>query len=383
MTPVTYHLRSLLVRAPTSVAAAVGVGLVVFVCAAVLMLLGGLRHALTVADDPRRAVVLREGSEAELTSQFEAGHASRVAAAPEVEAAQAEVVVTMTLARADGGGAANAVLRGVGPASLALRPELRVIAGRRPTPGAAHELLVGRALLGRYHGMHLGGTLDLGDGSSPAQVVGVFAAAGSPTESEIWADLGLVQTVAGRRGLYSSMLVRLRHADDFARLAAWVAEDRDAGLVAERERDYLDRQGDRLAGFLLGIGALLGVCFWLAAAIGVTVTMHAQIARRRREIGVLRALGFTRASVLTGFLFEASIISVAGAALGVGGAALLADARFSLVNVTNWSQLIFELRLSAGVVGAALGIALVSGLLGGLVPALRAASIPPAHAVKR
>jgi putative ABC transport system permease protein len=111
--------------------------------------------------------------------------------------------------------------------------------------------------------------------------------------------------------------------------------------------------------------------------------MHAQIARRGREIGTLRALGFTRASVLTGFLFEATLIGAVGAALGLGGAALLAHARFSLVNVANWSQLIFELRLSPGVVAVALGIALGAGLLGGLLPALRAASTPPARAVKR
>jgi putative ABC transport system permease protein len=345
------------------------------------MLLHGMRHALAVGGDPRRAIVLREGSEAELTSQFDAAAAARIAAAPELERAQAEVVVTMTLARQDGGGAANAVLRGVEAGSLALRPELRLVAGR--WPGAPRELLVGRALIGRYRGVRLDQDVDLGDGREPARVVGVFATGGSPTESEIWGDLAFVQAVAGRRGLYSSLLVRLRRVEDFPRLADLVAADREAGLVAEREPEYLDRQGDRLARFLLGIAALLGVCFSLAAAMGVAVTMHAQVARRARELGTLRALGFSRAAVLTGMLFEALVIGAAGALLGLAGAALLAHARFSLVNVASWSQLIFELRLSPGVVGASLAVALGAGLVGGLVPALRAAAIPPAHALKR
>jgi len=383
MTPVSYHLRSLMVRAPTSAASAVGVGLVVFVCAAVLMLLGGLRHALAVGGDERRVVVLREGSEAELTSQFETSAAARATDAPEVEAAEAEVVITMTFARADGGGAANAVLRGVGPGSLALRPEVQLIAGRLPTTEGERELVVGRALLGRYRGLVLDGTVDLGDDLGQARVVGVIAAHGSPTESEIWASREFVQAVAGRRGLSSSVMVRLRSPGDFARYAARVHADADAGLVAERARDYLDRQGDRLARFLLGIGALLGACFSLAAAIGVTVTMHTSVARRSREIGTLRALGYTRAAVLGGFLFEALLIGGAGAVLGLAGAALLSHARFSLVNVANWSQLIFELRLSGSVVVAALVVALGAGVLGGLLPALRAAMIPPANAVRR
>jgi putative ABC transport system permease protein len=381
ITPLSYHFRSLLVRAPTTIASALGVGLVVFVCAAVLMLLGGLRHALAVGGDPRRVIVLREGSESELTSQFEVGAAQAARSAPEVEAAAAEVVVTVTLERADGGGVANVILRGVDEASAGLRPERRVLFD--VGGGSAPKVLVGRAIFGRFRGLTEYGKADLGEGLGTVDVAGVFASQGSATESELWADRDFVQRVAGRRGLYSSVLVRLRDANDFAAYAARVAADPAAGLVAERERDYLDRQGDRLARFLLGIGALLGVCFSLAAAIGVTVTMHASVARRRREIGTLRALGFTRSAVLAGFVVEALVIGGAGAALGLGGALALAHERFSLVNVANWSQLVFELELSGSVVGAALAIALGAGVLGGLVPALRAASVTPAQAVRR
>ncbi len=379
MIPFAYNLRSLAVRRATTIATALGIALVVFVFACTLMLLAGLRRTLSSAGHAEVMVILRDGSEAELTSQFERELADRVSASSEVQLAVSEVVVTMSMERLQGGGISNLVLRGITTGSAALRPELRIIAGRDARPGT-DEAIIGRAIRARFRSADLGGRLDLGPQRS-VQVVGIFESSGSALESEVWADRDIVSRAVGREGLISSVRVRMdpKQADLFI---TRVANERTLGLAAEREVDYFDRQNDRMSGFILGIGLMLSLCFALGGMIGAAITMHASIARRQREIGTLRALGFSRTNVLIAFLLEALLLALGGGLVGVAAALAMSRIEFSLVNVANWSEIVFAFRPTVGVLAVALGFAALMGLLGGLGPALRAARVPPVRAMR-
>ena len=241
--------------------------------------------------------------------------------------------------------------------------------------------MVGRAIAGRLEGAEVGGLLDLTPRRS-VRVVGAFAAGGSALESEVWADRDVVARAVGRQGLTSSVRVRLRDPGALASFAAGIADDPTLGLAAESEAHYDERQREGMARFVLGIGLLLCGCFALGGTIGAAVTMHASVAHRQREIGTLRALGFPRRDILVAFLLEALFLATAGGAAGVVGALALGRLRFSLINVANWSEVVFRFQPTPGVLLASVAFAAVLGLAGGLLPALRAASVPPIRAIR-
>jgi putative ABC transport system permease protein len=198
----------------------------------------------------------------------------------------------------------------------------------------------------------------------------------------VWADRDAIARAVGRDSLISSVRVRLHDASAVGAFAAGIADDPTLGLAAESEPRYDERQREGMARFVLGIGLLLCVCFALGGTIGAAVTMHASVAHRRREIGTLRALGFRRRQVLVAFLLEALLLASAGGALGVGGALALGQLRFSLVNVANWSEVVFRFEPTPGVLAASVAFAGALGLVGGLLPAIRAASVPPIRAIR-
>ncbi len=386
MIPLRYHLRSLFERRAMAGTAALGVALSVLVLGMVVALRTGLAAALGRSGAMDVAMVLRAGSEAELTSQFPAADVARVLVAPSIQAgpdgqplAEAEVVVTMSFDRAGGDGISSLVLRGIGPRSLALRAGLRIAQGRAPAPGA-DEAMIGSALVGRFAGLRLGGQLPLG--LRPLTVVGVLDARGGVVDSEIWADRDAVQRATGREALMSSVRVRLRAPSELEPLRSRVEQDRSLELHVESEPAYFERQRDRSAAFVLGIGTLVCAGFALAALLGAAVTLHALVAGRKTEIGVLRALGFSASQVLASFLLESVMVSLAGGALGIAGALALSGLELSLVNPANFSEVVFSLEPSLGMLGGAGAMALGMGLCGGLVPALRAARTRPAEAIR-
>ena len=386
MIPLRYHLRSLVERRAMAGAAALGIALTVLVLGMVVALRAGLASALGRSGRDDVAIVLRVGSEAELTSQFPAPDVQRVLVAPAIQpgpdgqpVAEAEVVVTMSFDRASGEGISNLVVRGIGPRSIALRPGLRIASGRAPSPGA-DEAMIGGALLGRFSGLSLGGQLPLG--RRPLTVVGVLDAQGGVVDSEIWADREAVQRATGREALVSSLRVKLRAPAELEGLRLGVEADRALELRVEGEPAYFERQRDRSTAFVLGIGTLVCAGFALAALLGATVTLHALVAGRKTEIGVLRALGFSAGQVLASFLLESVAVSLAGGALGIVGALALSGLELSLVNPANFSEVVFSLQPSMGMLAAALAPSLGMGLVGGILPAARAARTRPAEAVR-
>ncbi len=257
---------------------------------------------------------------------------------------------------------------------------MRIVEGRRAQPGT-DEVIIGQRLRGRFKGLELGQSFELRK-NRPAHVVGVFTHEGSAHESEIWADLDTVRSAYGRPGLYSAVRVQLSSPRQFEAFEAVVEQDKQLGLDAFREDRYYEKQSEGTSMFVTGLGTVIAVIFAIGAMIGAMITMYASIASRGREIGTLRALGFSRRSILGSFLLEAIVLALLGSALGTLASLLLGTVKFSMMNFASWSEIVFSFTPTAGILLTALIFAGFMGLCGGFFPALQAARISPVRAMR-
>jgi putative ABC transport system permease protein len=375
--PLKYNLRSLFVRRATTAATALGIALVVFVLASALMLAEGVKKTLGSAGRPDIAIVLRKGSTAELESGIEDPQIGLVKAMPGVKRAgteplgSGEIVVLATMPKIGVGGAANVTIRGLVEDGYKLRPEVTIVSGRKPAPGA-DEALVGARIAGRIEGLALGQAFDIKK-NRPVKVVGTFEAAGSAYESEVWVDRDVVRSSFGREGNVSSVRVALESPSAFEGFRANLEQDKRMGLQAMREPVYYDKQSEGTSLFISVLGSVVAFFFSLGAMIGATITMYASIANRRREIGTLRALGFSRTAILMSFLFEAVLLSLLGGAIGAVASLGMGAVKFSMVNFASFSEIVFQFEPTPRIVGTSLAVSMGMGLVGGFLPALRAA----------
>jgi putative ABC transport system permease protein len=378
MVPIAYSVRNLRVRATTTVVTALGIGLVVFVFATVLMLGEGIKKTLGRGGSPDVAIVLRDGSDAELSSGIELTSLGLITNAPEVRRrpdgrpdAVAETVVVVALDKFGTEGVSNVTVRGVPEDVFAFRPMVRVIAGRAPRPGS-DECVVGKAIRGRFRGLDLGQSLEVRKNRRLA-VVGVIDAAGSSHESEVWADREALRTAFGREASVSSVRVRLASIGGFEAFRSALESNRQLSVDVKREDVWYDEQSQGSRTFIQAVGLLVAVFFSVGAMIGAMITMHAAVAARQREIGTLRALGFSKGAILASFLLESLVLSLVGGMVGVLAALGMRFARFSFVNFATWSEVVFEFAPTPGILVASMVFAGVMGLLGGMFPAIRAA----------
>jgi putative ABC transport system permease protein len=385
--PIRYNVRSLAVRKATTVATAAGIALVVFVLASSMMLSAGIKKTLSASGRPENAVVLRMGSDAELGSLIEDSAVPLILAAPGVRVDEkgrpvgaAEIVVVGAMEKIGAEGVTNVSIRGVGDDVTRLRPEVHVVAGREPRPGS-DEAMIGARIRGRIRGLDLDQSFELKK-NRPVKIVGIFEAQGSSYESEVWVDRELLRQAYNRQGIVSSVRVRLDSPTKFDAFRAGVENDKRLGLQALRETTFYERQSENASTFVVGIGVVVSFFFGLGAIIGAVITMYAAVANRQREIGTLRALGFSRTSVLTSFLFEAVILSVVGGAVGALASMAMGFVRFSMVNFASWSEIVFSFDPTPSVIGTALVFACGMGVLGGLLPAIEAASTSPLKAIR-
>lgn len=376
--PLSYVVRNLATRRATTLLTAGGMALVVFVFATVLMLSEGLRTALVQSGSADNAVVIRHGAQTEVQSGVERSQAAVIESQPEVALdgqgrplASREIVVLISLPKRDSGGPANVTIRGVGAQGAALRPQVRLTAGRLFRPGAS-EVIAGRSVAERFQGAGLGETLRFGQ--REWRVVGLFDAGGSAFDSEIWGDAEQLMQ-AFRRPVYSSVIVRLRDAQAFDTFQARLAADPRLTVEIKRETRFYADQSETLARFIEILGLALAVIFSVGATIGAMITMYAAVANRTQEIGTLRALGFTRRRILTAFLAESLLLALAGGAVGVLAASFMQLFSLSTMNWQTFSEIAFGFRLTPGIVAASLGFALAMGVVGGFLPALRAARL--------
>jgi putative ABC transport system permease protein len=385
MVPVRYNVRSLIVRKLTTIAASTGIALVVFVFAAALMLNAGIQRAMVSGGRPDTVIVLRKGSDAELSSGI-SNEFKKLGDRPEVAqvggvGAIGEIVIVVTAELADGsGGISNVLVRGTSPEGMAFRPELKIVSGRAPKPGT-NEVIVGKAISGRFQGIGPGQRFELRR-NRPLEVVGEFTAGGSSYESEVWGDLDVIRKYLGRESVVSSVRVRLTDPSKFEAFRMSVEGDKDFSVKALRERDYYEQQSEGLSKFITLAGVALAILFSIAAMLGAAITMNSAVANRTKEIGTLRALGFSRRSILGSFVLESIFLAVAGGAVGLVFVMLLSLVKFPVMNWQTFSEIIIRFQATPGIIIYSLSFAVIMGFLGGLVPAIRAAYVSPVEAMR-
>jgi len=291
-----------------------------------------------------------------------------------------EVIVVAALEKIGAVGVTNVTIRGVPDNAMAFRPSMKLVDGRAPSPGS-DEVMIGQRIRGRFRGTDLGQSFDIKK-NRPVKVVGVFADGGSAYESEVWVGLDTLRTSYGREGIVSSVRVQLEGSSKFDAFQVAVEQDKRIGLMAQREPKYLEKQSEGLSVFIGAMGGLIAVFFSVGAMIGATITMYAAVANRQREIGTLRALGFSRSSILVSFLFESILLAGLGGVAGLVAALAMGSVKFSMMNFASWSEIVFTFEPTAQVLGTALFFALGMGLVGGFFPALRAARVSPVTAMR-
>lgn len=375
-------------RRNTTIATVGGVALVVFVLASSQMLAAGLRHTLGMAGKSDKAIVLQQSAYAEPNSRMSQTMLNVAAAAPGVQSGDqgeplvtGESVVNALLASvSDPNRIVSVLVRGVSANALQLRPEVVVVAGRSPKAGT-DEAMVGKRLLGRYQGLDLGGNLELKSGRK-IQIVGVFEAAGSSYESEVWADLDAVRTSLSWDGYLSSVTVKLASAAGFDAFASEVKLQSHDDAIAERESAYYSRISNGLSAIIAGLGGLIAVIFSLGAMLGAAITMYSSVGQRTKEIGVFRALGFKRSHIMIALMIEATTLAVLGAGVGVALSLLTSMLELATVNAATGAQIDLRFRPTLPILLGSVLAGTCVGLAGGLFPALKAARVNPLEAIR-
>jgi len=389
MIPLSYNLRSIVVRRTTSAAAVIGIALVVFVLASTLMLSAGIRDTLSRNGGVDSVVVIRKGSDNELSSIIDQNKVGTILSAPGVARSDGDIPIgtgeiAMIVQLAPTGnplGLTNVQMRGVDPTVLQkIRPRFRIVEGRMMAPGT-DEAIVGRAIEGQFEHLAVGDTIEPKK-NLPLKVVGTFEDGGSSLESELWADIDTTRAAFGRQGIVSSVRARLDDPSSFAAFEMTVESDKNLGLEAMTETEWSDKQSQFLSIFVTALGVIISFFFAIGAIIGAMITMYASIANRQQEIGTLRAIGFRRRHVLLSFILESVLLALTGGVLGCLAALGMSFVKFSILNFVTFSQMVFKFHATPSVFGVALVFTVGMGVLGGLLPAMRAARMSPVEAMR-
>jgi putative ABC transport system permease protein len=386
LVPLSYNLRSLFVRRSATVLTVLGIAATVTVLTGFLALRAGFRSVYTQGGRADVVLFLRPASTSEGQSSFSREQADRlVKSTPEVltepdgpPLAAMETYFAVRKQKAHGGGETNVPVRGVQPASFQLRDGLKVVEGR-PFHFGSDEIIVGRKLVDRMEGCRVGEVVQLN--LTPFRVVGVFAGPGA-CESEIWGDFERM-SVALAIPWANVVIARLRPGADFDALKARVASDKEIPAKVLRETDYLASQTNAL-GIMLGIvGGILGTVMGIAAIFTAMNTMLSALASRTHEIGILLATGFRPFAIFCSFLFEALTIGLLGGAIGCLLALPLNGIETGTTNWDTFTEVAFAFRVTPEVLRTAVIFSLILGLLGGAIPAWRAARLVPTEALRR
>lgn len=372
-------IRSIPERWAPSLVIVIGLAGVVAVFTALLAMAAGFAGTLQATGRTDMALILRGGSQAELNSAFDRDSTDLIKQEPGIRKgadgrplASAELMVIAELVRKDDvKSGANITVRGVEPEAFALRPQLKIIAGRNFTPGV-RELIVGQGVQRQFQGAEIGTVVRMR--GSEWTVVGTFAS-GDAHDSEMWTDVNVARTTFGRPGS-SSVLAALDGPDGLARLKAAVADEPRLSMDVTTEQEYFSaqtRQFRATIGFLAGVVTII---MGLGAVFAALNSMYAAVAARGKEIATLRALGFGGAPVVVSVMTEALLLAVGGAVLG----ALIAYVLFNNLSVStlgqNFTQVVFSFKVTPELVRRGLVIAVIIGMVGGFLPALRAARLP-------
>jgi putative ABC transport system permease protein len=374
------NLRNLPARLGTSLVAVVGIGGVVAVLVSLLSMGEGFRAALDLSGRDDVALVLRGGSSDELSSAFDREQVSVIAAAPGIvrdargPVASPEFYTIVDLPMRSTGTEANVPFRGVTSRAAEVREDFRIVAGRMFHPGR-NEVIVGRGAFAQFGNVDLGRTVVWG--SQAWQVVGVFEAGGSISESEVWADLTVLQGVYRRGNSVQIVRVKLESPDSIAKVSGWLDADPRLDATVRSERDFYADQSRILVTMIRYVGTTIAVLMGIGAVFAALNTMYSAVSSRTREIATLRALGFGAAPVVTSVLLESVALGLIGGVLGGAIVYLgLNGYQASTLNWASFSQVTFAFTVTPALLVTGLVYSLILGLAGGLLPALRAARLP-------
>ncbi|MFQ5663309.1 MAG: ABC transporter permease [Terriglobia bacterium] len=380
------NLRTLKERWSSSAVAVFGVAGVVAVFTAVLSMAEGLRATMAATGSPGTAIVMRAGSDTEMTSILYREEARIIADAPGIvrgadgPVASAELFVIVDLPKRSSGTDANVPLRGVEPSAFAVRERVQIVAGRRFQPGR-NEIIVGSGAAQEFSGVELGSGLRWG--KSEWTVVGIFSAGGTVADSELWCDVKVLQPAYRRGSTVQSVYVKLDSPAAFDEFKEALTTDPRLNVRVLRESDYYAEQSRLLYGLITVLGSLVAGLMGIGAVFGALNTMYTAVSARTREIATLRALGFGGGPVVISVLAESLLLALVGGLIG-GGLAYLAFDGFhtATLNWQTFSQIAFAFAVTPALLVQGMLYALGMGLIGGVFPAIRAARLPVAAALR-
>jgi putative ABC transport system permease protein len=378
-------LRSLPQRLGSSSVAVAGITGVVVVFVAVLSIAEGFRATLRAGGDARTAIVMGAGSE-EMSSRLSRESAEIVKDAPGILrgagglSASAELFVIVNHPKRSTGTTANVPLRGLEPTGFSVRPQARIVEGRSFEPGR-HEIIVGRAAARQFEALEVGRRIEWG--ATTWTVVGIFEAQGAIWESELWCDVSVLQPAYRRSGTFSSVHVRLESPEAFGAFKAALVSDPRLDVAVHRETDYYAEQSRATARLIRTLGFAIAILMGAGAIFGAVNTMYSAVAARTREIATLRALGFGGGPVVLSVLAESVFLAATGGLLGGWVAwALLDGYQTTTLNWQTYTQVAFAFTVTPGLLLEGVVYAVAMGLVGGLLPAMHAARVPVAAALR-
>ncbi len=385
--PLAYNVRNVRVRWRVTAMALLGIALVVAAFAVLMSMSEGFRNALRSTGRPENVIITQSGTPSESMSAIELEQRNlilndeRLARGPDGRPlASWELVTAMRLPRRSDGRGANVVLRCVTPQAFEVRGGIRITAGRRFSPGL-HEVIVGRRIMDRVRGLALDGPLRYRH--TELKIVGIFESDGALFESEIWGDFDTLGNVFLRRGAGASTLVaRMKDLSQIPQLDRWIRAQPGMSLQAQPEVQYYENQAGYVATALKLIAAFVALVTGVGAVFGAMNTMYAIVAVRTREIGTLRALGFSRQAILLSFVVESACLALLGGTLGCLLALTAHGYSTGSANLQSFSEVAYAFRITPTIVASGMAFALALGVAGGLLPALRAARLPIAGAVR-
>ena len=384
--PISYNVRNLLVRWQVTLLAIVGIGLVVTVFVVLISMATGFRLALRATGEPGNAVVVQRGSGSELTSWVPLDDRNviivdaRVARGADGQPlASPEVVVVANLPKKEGPDPTNVTVRGVTPRAYEVRGGIVITRGRKFTPGL-YQIIVGDRIVDRIKGLDVGQKVKIQ--KQEWEVVGTFASRGGAFESEIWGDAEVMGPAFQRTGGSNSLVVRLKDASTLAAFDKDIRANPQMQLRVAEERKYYEDQAGPVAGPLMALAGFVAIVMGIGAVFGAMNTMYAIVAARTREIGTLRALGFSRRSILLSFVLESVFLAVVGGVLGCLLALPANGLTGATGNTAGFAELAWAFRVTPGTLMVGVIFAVLMGLFGGLLPAFRAARLPITSALR-
>jgi putative ABC transport system permease protein len=383
--PLSYNIRNIAVRWKITLLAVGGISLVVAVLLVLTAMANGFRVALRATGSPENAIVTQRGSNGELTSGFSRDNANTIMVDSRVERddrgqplASPEIVIVASLPRKTDGSDVNVTVRGVSPMAFKVRQNVRIVEGRNFTPGL-YELVVGKKASDRYEGAQVGATIRIQ--RRTWNVVGVFTSEGSGFESEIWGDVDVMGPAFNRSNGYQSLTVRLKDPSTVAAFDADLQRNPSMQVQMAGEREFYEKQAGTTAATLVALAVFVGVVMGIGAIFGAMNTMYGLVASRTREIGTLRALGFSRMSILVAFMIESAFLALIAGIVGCI-LALPVNAMSGATGGANFSEVAFAFRLSPVWLVIAIVAAVLMGIFGGLFPSFRAARTPITAALR-